>query len=430
MKRITSKELPAYEGRWVTVAGWLNRVRVLGNLTFIILRDRHGLIQVVAEGRNDWPAALTNESVVAVTGEVVRDERAPSGAEVRLGNLEVIAPADPSLPFEVNKRNLRAGLDLILDHRVLSLRHPKVHAIFTVQSEIMAAYRDFLRSRDFTEISTPKIVASGTEGGSELFPLHYFERQAYLAQSPQFYKQMLVGAGYERVFEVGHVYRAEEHNTSRHINEFTSLDLEMGFIDSEADIMDLEVELLAEIFGRVAERCRAELDLLGAAPPAVVDPPRLTLAEVQSILKDRYGKDSPPEGLDPEGERLICEHVAESGRGDLVFVTHWPVGKRPVYTHPDPADPSLTRSFDLLFRGLEITTGGQRIHLYDQLVANMVSFGLDPAAFAHYLEVFRFGMPPHGGLAIGLERLTARLLGLGNLREASLFPRDRTRLTP
>ncbi len=430
MRRVTSQELVAHGGQVVTVAGWVHRVRALGHLTFVILRDRHGFIQVVAEGHNEQLAAVANESVVAVTGEVALEERAPSGAEVRMREFEVIAPADPALPFELHKKDLNVGLDLVLDHRVLSLRHPKVHAVFTVQAEVLAAFRDFLRSRDFTEISTPKIVASGTEGGSELFPLRYFERRAYLAQSPQFYKQMLVGAGYERVFEVGHVYRAEEHNTSRHINEFTSLDLEMGFIDSEEEVMDLEVALLAEVFQRVGQRCAAELELLGVTVPGAVEPPRLPLAEVQSILKDRYGKGSPPEGLDPEGERLIGEHVAQSGRGDLVFVTRWPAAKRPVYTHPDAADPTLTRSFDLLFRGLEITTGGQRIHRYDQLVGNMVAFGLDPAAFEHYLEVFRFGMPPHGGLAIGLERLTARLLGLSNLREASLFPRDRTRLAP
>ncbi|MHB9057555.1 MAG: aspartate--tRNA(Asn) ligase [Bacillota bacterium] len=430
MSRVTSRELVAHAGRTVTVAGWVHRVRALGNLTFIIIRDRHGLIQAVAEGRNGDLNDVVAESVVLLTGEVAREERAPSGAELRLRELKVIAPADPSLPFELNKKDLNAGLDLLLDHRVLSLRHPKTHAVFTVQAELLAAFRDFLRGRDFTEVCTPKIVASGTEGGSELFPVRYFERQAYLAQSPQFYKQMMVGAGYERVFEVGHVYRAEEHNTSRHINEFTSLDLEMGFIDSEEDVMDLEAELLTEVFRRVAERCPAELELLGAQTPVAAAPPRLPLAEVQSILAKEYGKESPAEGLDPEGERFICEHVARSGGGELVFVTRWPVAKRPVYTHPDPADPALTRSFDLLFRGLEITTGGQRIHLYDQLVRNMAAFGLNPAAFENYLEVFRFGMPPHGGLAIGLERLTARLLGLNNLREASLFPRDRTRLTP
>ncbi|HEY3314523.1 MAG TPA: aspartate--tRNA(Asn) ligase [Bacillota bacterium] len=430
MERVTSRHLKSHAGRTVVAAGWVHVIRALGNLTFIVIRDRDGLFQVVAEGHDDQVSALTIESVVRVTGKVALDERAPSGAEIRLSELEIVALAEQSLPFEVNKKDLLAGLDLVLDHRVLSLRHPKVHAIFSVQSEIMAGFRDFLSGRGFTEISTPKIVATGTEGGSELFALNYFDRPAYLAQSPQFYKQMLVGAGYERVFEVGHVYRAEEHNTSRHINEFTSLDLEMGFIDSDEDLMDLEDELLAHVFERVGWRCAPELELLEAKLPPAVKPARLPLAEVQGILAREYGKESPAEGLDPEGERLICEYMAVHGRGELVFVTTWPANKRPAYAYPDPDDPTLTRSFDLLFRGLEVTTGGQRIHLYPQLVESLTRFGLNPEGFASYLETFRLGMPPHGGLAIGLERLTARLLGLSNLREAALFPRDRTRLTP
>jgi nondiscriminating aspartyl-tRNA synthetase len=258
--------------------------------------------------------------------------------------------------------------------------------------------------------------------------VQYFERTAYLAQSPQFYKQMLVGAGFERVFEVGPVYRAEPHSTTRHLNEYISLDIEMGFIESEQDLLALEARLLRHMFARVRERCARELAIYGATVPDVPERiPQITFADAQKILREQFNKHT---DLDPESERLLCRYAQEELGSELLFVTHYPKEKRPMYAMPDPENPALTRSFDLLYKGVEITTGGQRIHEYERLVESMRGRGLDPANFEFYLEVFKYGMPPHGGFAIGAERLTMQLLNLSNVREASFFPRDRTRLTP
>lgn len=427
--RVLCAQIPESAGQAVTVQGWVHGIRRLGRLSFVNVRDRSGIVQCVLEGElAEIPLSL--ESVVSVFGTAAEAPKAPGGVEVQAASLTCISSAASPLPFEINKKSLPARLDTLLDHRVLSLRHSKVHATFRVQSALAGAFRDFLSAEGFTQIFTPKIVASGTEGGSNLFPVDYFGQQAYLAQSPQFYKQMMVGAGYERVFEIAPVYRAEEHNTSRHLNEYVSLDAEVGFIRSEEELMDLEQVMLRHMLERVAAECGEELTLLGVdvVPPG--DIPRIPVAEAQRILERKYGKTSPKGDLDPEGERLICQYVAEGGKPAFVFVTRYPYDIRPMYAKPAPENAALTASFDLLFNGLEITTGGQRIHDYDELTASMLSRGLNPEHFAGYLELFRYGMPPHGGFAIGLERLTSRLLGQSNVREAAAFPRDRTRLTP
>lgn len=429
--RVLTAHLLSHIGQEVILKGWVHNCRRLGNLAFLLLRDRSGIGQCVLEG----PLAalpLANESVVFVTGKVVAAEKAPGGVEVSVTNIEVISAPTIPLPFEINRPKVKAGLEAVLDHRVHSLRHPKLHAVFTIQSALAGSFAQYLRSQGFTQIFTPKIVATGTEGGSNLFPIDYFGETAYLAQSPQFYKQMMVGAGYERVFEIGPVYRAEEHNTSRHLNEYTSLDVEMAFIESEEDLMELETGLLRYMFNQVAETCTSELELLGAGVPEIEigQVPRIPVAEAREIIRRKYGKLSPEGDLDPEGERLICQYVAERGKPALVFLTRYPREVRPIYAMPVPEDPALTASFDLLFNGLEVTTGGQRIHQPEMLLESIKSRGLNPTSFATYLEVFQLGMPPHGGFAIGLERLTARLLGLANVREATAFPRDRTRLTP
>ena len=425
MNRSLCQELTQCVGEAVLLQGWAHRVRRLGGLVFLQVRDRSGIVQVALEGELA-AIPLSHEDVVQVTGQVAAEPRAPGGVEVRANSLAVLGRA-AELPFEVNGREMKAGLDVQLDHRVLSLRHAKAHAALQVQAAVIQGFRHYLLGQGFTEIHTPKLVATGTEGGSEVFAVQYFERQVYLAQSPQFYKQMMVGAGYERVFEVGPVFRAEEHNTSRHLNEYVSLDVEMGFIQNEEDLMALETGLLQSVFSRVRERLPEALALHQAEAPEVTEIPRLPLAEAQAILRRHYRKESPEGNLDPEGERLICEHV---GGNQLVFVTRYPVSKRPMYAMPAADAPELTASFDLLFRGLEVTTGGQRHHEYERLVASIKSRGLAPQDFASYLEVFRLGMPPHGGFAIGAERLTARLLGLNNVREAAAFPRDRTRVQP
>ncbi len=431
MKRILTNQLSNHAGEQVLVKGWVNRIRDMGGVHFLVLRDRTGTVQVVIEGGGLFNVALKPETALSVVGQVTVEPRAPSGIELRAEKIEMLSFPAEDLPFAVSQgATLRAGLDLIFNHRALSLRHPRLTAVFRIQAEIVHAFRTFLREQGFTEVHTPKIVAAGTEGGAELFPVRYFERSAYLAQSPQFYKQMLVGAGMERVFEVGHAYRAESHDTSRHLNEYVSLDLEMGFIDGVEDVMAVENKLLAFLVEHLAKNCAREVSLLGATLPIVGQIPRVPLFEAQAAIKERHGKESPRGNLDPEGERLVSRWIEETRGSEWVFITHYLVTERPFYAMPASGEPELTESFDLLFRGLEVTTGGQRIHDYRRLVASICRFGLDPGDFEFYLDAFKYGMPPHGGLAIGLERLTMQLCGLDNVREASLFPRDRNRLTP
>jgi nondiscriminating aspartyl-tRNA synthetase len=426
MKRALSTEIGDHAGEKVIVQGWVHRVRELGGIRFLLVRDRRGIVQCVL-GKE--VIGLNNEDVVEMTGVVSLDERAPMGVEVQVESVTVISAAQPGLPIEVNQKRLTASLDTALDHRALSLRNPRVRAALKIQSELVHAFRECLGAEGFTEIHTPKIVCAGAEGGSALFPVDYFGRKAFLAQSPQFYKQIMVGV-FERVFEVAHVFRAEEHNTTRHLNEYLSLDLEMGFIESDGTVMDLEVRLLRSMFEHLALVCQVELEMYQVKVPAV-DPPRIPLAEAKEILLSKFGKEyDADDDLDPEGERLICRYIQEETGSELVFLTEYPVKKRPMYTMPHESKPGITRSFDLLYKGLEVTTGGQRIHDYEMLKSSIEGRGLDPSEFDYYLEAFKYGMPPHGGLAIGAERLTARLLDMPNVREATAFPSDTSRLVP
>lgn len=427
MRRVLVNELSSYPEQEVVVKGWIYRIRRLSQVTFLILRDRTGMIQVTVEPDLIADLHLTTESVVEIQGSVTPEPRSRVGYELVAGRIEVLSLAQ-NLPININGEELNVPLDVALDNRVLSLRHTKINPIFKIQAALVHGFQDFLNQEGFVQVFTPKIVASGTEGGTELFALEYFEEKAYLAQSPQFYKQMLVGSGFERVYEVGQVYRAEKHATSRHLNEYVSLDLEMGFIKNEHDIMDLQNQLLVSMFYAVQANCASELESLGVTLPEIPKIPRIPLSEALELLSKEYGKHYEEQDLDPEGERLLSQYVREHMSSEFVFVTDYPWEKRPMYTMPKGE--GSTCSFDLLFRGLEITTGGQRIHSYDLLAANMRKKGLNPQDFSSYLNNFAIGMPPHGGLAIGLERLTAQMIGLSNVREACLFPRDRHRLTP
>lgn len=427
MTRVLVSELSNHRGAKVMLRGWVYRIRELSKVTFLVLRDRTGMIQVAMEPSLLGGVQLSVESVVEIRGVVRNEPRAALGYEIEAHKLKVLALAE-ALPISVNGPTLEAAPETILDYRVLSLRHAKTNPIFKIQAALVRGFQMFLDKEGFLQIFTPKIVASGTEGGTELFSLQYFETKAYLAQSPQFYKQMMVGAGYERVYEVGQVYRAEKHSTSRHLNEYVSLDLELAFIDNEHDIMDLQNRLLAFMFEYVLQECSEELEELGVNLPSVPTIPRIPLLEAIEILEREYGKIHEEPDLDPEGERLLSKYILDITGSEFVYVTDYPWAKRPMYTMPKGE--GLTRSFDLLFRGLEITTGGQRIHTYELLEANMIKKGLNPQDYSVYLPNFAWGMPPHGGLAIGLERLTAQIIGLRNVREASLFPRDRHRLTP
>ncbi|MBW9157956.1 aspartate--tRNA(Asn) ligase [Clostridium tagluense] len=429
MERIMVDELENHINKKVEIKGWVYRVRKLKTITFIILRDRNGLVQCVVENSCMDISGVKLESVVSIIGEVKESNNALNSFEILIEKFQVINGSIGELPIEINKDELEVNLDTMLNNRVLSLRHAKVNSIFKIQNIIVRGFRQLLINEGFTEIFTPKIVAEGTEGGTDMFQVKYFENIAYLAQSPQFYKQMMVGAGFERVFEVAHVYRAEQHNTTRHLNEYISMDLEMGFIKDEEDIMEMEERLLKFILNKVEEEGKIYLETLNADMPKIEDKiPKIKFSEALKILEKEYNKTDLDGDLDPEGEKLICRYAKEKLGCDFIFLTHYPRRKRPMYTMPYGEEE--TRSFDLLFRGVEITTGGQRIHDYNMLIKNIEYKGLVPENYENYTSLFKHGMPIHGGLAIGLERITAQLLGLENVREASLFPRDRTRLVP
>ncbi len=429
--RVWIEDLWNYVDKEVVLKGWIHRLRKLGGINFAILRDRSGIVQVVDEKR--LLQRFRHENVVEIVGKVQREKRAPGGIEIRLEDVKLLGEVyyEGHLPVQIySDRNVdRLKLETLLKYRVLTLRNPKQRAIFRVLNTVVDGFREFLKKEKFTEIHTSKIVASATEGGADLFRVDYFGRKANLAQSPQFYKQIMVGV-YERVFEVGFVYRAEKHDTPRHLNEYLSLDVEMGFISGLDDLLELETRLLKYIFAKVREENEEELKMFGASLPDFDEIPRVTLKEATSILKKEFGKSVIGLELDAEGERLITEYARKKWGKELAFVTHYPLSKRPMYTYPDPGNPELSYSFDLIFRGLEITTGGQRIHDYRMLIEKIRERGLNPDDFSYYLDVFKFGMPPHGGFAIGAERIVSKILGLPNVRMASLFPRDRNRLEP
>ncbi len=430
--RILAKELAAAKGSGeVEMRGWVHRVRELGGVSFVMLRDRSGLAQVVVEGKAD----LSLESVVSVVGAVAENDKAPGGVELRASRIDVLARAEPDLPFPVNGDVSKIGLDVILDNRALSLRNPRIRSIFSVQSTIIDAFGSFLRGRGFTEMKTSKLIGSGTEGGTGLFEVDYFDTKVYLAQSPQFYKQTMVATGMERVFEVAPAYRAEKHDTPRHLNEYVSMDLEMAFIDSERDLIALEKELLSSVFEAVASRNADDLAAWGAtvpSPESVAASPIVAHDEAIAIAAAELERAGTPGKkayeISPEVERLICAWSARERGSELVFINEFPRRHRPFYTYP--LDASRTMSFDAIFRGLEITTGGRRHNEYKALLDVLPKFGLKSEDLSDYLAVFKYGCPPHGGFAIGCERLTQKILGLQNVKEASLFPRDRKRVRP
>ena len=421
-----------YEGKEIRMNGAVHTIRHMGEVAFVILRKSRGLVQCVYEaGVTDFDIReLKEESAVEVMGVVKAEERAPQGFEIRLKEIRVLSqPAEP-LPLAVSKWKLNTSLETKLSLRPISLRNVRERAKFKIQEGIVRGFRDYLLSQGFTEIRTPKIVARGAEGGSNVFKLEYFNKKAELGQSPQFYKQTMVGV-YDRVFEAAPVFRAEKHNTTRHLNEYTSLDFEMGYIDSFRDVMDMETGMLRYVMKLLEQEYKKELDMLGVTLPEVGRIPAVRFDQAKELVSRKYDrKIRNPYDLEPEEELLIGRYFKEEYGSDFVFVTHYPSKKRPFYAMDDPEDPKFTLSFDLMFRGLEVTTGGQRIHDYREITDKMEKRGMDPEDIASYLMIFKYGMPPHGGLGIGLERLTMRLLDEQNVREASLFPRDVTRLEP
>jgi len=426
------------EEKEIEIKGMIQNLRVLGWGAFLILRTPNYTMQTVIDKNNINipPEELKVESAVKIRGIVkktnIKDKAInPRDFEIHILNIEVLSePAVNPLPVDTTKKEMNVGLSTKFDLRPLTLRHTHERAIFKIAATICFEFGRYLNSIGFTKISSPKIVASGAEGGANIFKLAYFDREAYLAQSPQFYKQIMVGV-YGRVFEAGPVFRAEKHDTSRHLNEYISLDFEMGFINGFMDLIQVEANLLKSIMERLEIDCKNEIELLDIKIPKLDKIVTVKLDEVHDIIFYNYKKDFRGEkDLEPEEEKLICEYAKKEWDTEFVFVTHFPSAKRPFYTMDDPGDPDKTLSFDLLFRGLEITTGGQRLHKYEDYVAKMKKLNMNIDSFESYLQTFKFGMPPHGGLGLGLERLTAQLCDLSNVKEASLFPRDINRLEP
>ena len=435
VERIRSVELAAHVGQRVELRGWLHAVRRLGGVTFVVVRDGWGTAQAVIEEPGQLAPIVDGEiqpeSVILLSGTVVSAPQAPGGVELHQPDMEIITPVTEPLPVLIGKKEVKASLSTQLDHAVFVNRHPTRRAVYRLGAGVMAAFREHLNSRNFTEIQTPKLVASATESGANVFAVDYFGQKAFLAQSPQFYKQIMVGV-FERVYEVAPVFRAEPHDTTRHINEYVSLDVELGFIDNHFTVMAVLRDVLAHIFATLRDRYPAELELAGATLPAVpATIPHIHFADAQELILKLHGVDVRGEpDLSPQDERWLGEWARQAFGSDFLFVTGYPMAKRPFYTHPDPTRPGYSNSFDLLFRGTELVTGGQRLHRYADYLAMLAERGLHVEPFTTYLETFRYGMPPHGGFAIGTERLLMQLTGAPNLRLTTLFPRDLNRLTP
>ncbi|MCF2135975.1 MAG: aspartate--tRNA(Asn) ligase [Candidatus Thorarchaeota archaeon] len=433
---LSSDITPHLAGQEVTLMGWVHILRDKGKIKFLILRDEGGIIQVVIPQKKvtedvfEASGRLHPETVVAVTGNVVESKQAKAGVEILPTKIKILNTAEP-LPIDVVEGKVSIELDTRLNNRILDLRKPTVNAIFRIQHSLIRFSREFLETNDFVEIHTPKIVAEATEGGANLFEIAYFDRKAFLAQSPQFYKQLMLLAGFGRVFEIAPVFRAEKHNTRRHINEYTSFDFEMAWISDVEEVMAMEEQMLHYAFKKTSETRFRELELLGVDFKIPSVPfPRIKYVEAIDLLNSEGKELSINDDLDPESERLLGEIFPEKYGTDLVFITHYPLELRPAYTMPSLTDEGMTESFDLTYKGMEITTGGQRIHLYDLLVERFKAKGFNPDHFTFYLDPFKYGAPPHGGLGLGVERLTMQVLGLENIREAALLPRDRDRITP
>ena len=419
--------LKAEEGTTIILEGAVHSIRDMGEIAFVILRKREGLIQTVwEEGKTDMELSEIREGdYIHVTGQIKDEERAPHGKEVRLSTIRHLSHVSCPLPLPIDKWKLNTSLEAKLDRRSLSLRNIRERARFRIQEGIVRGFRDFLYEQGFTEIG-----AKSAEGGANMFRLSYFHRPAVLQQSPQLYKQMMVGV-FDRVFETGPVFRAEKHNTRRHLNEYTSLDFEMGYIHSFLDICAMETGFLQYTMNLLEKEYSKELKLLNITLPDVEKIPHVRFDEAKRLVSEKYNrKIRNPFDLEPEEEELIGKYFKEEYNADFVFVTHYPSKKRPFYAMDDPEDTRYTLSFDLLYHGLEITTGGQRIHDLSMLEEKIQEKGMTEEGLEQYLDAFRFGMPPHGGLGIGLERLTMQLLGEDNVREACLFPRDMSRLEP
>lgn len=435
MERTLIQDLHKHLNTEVLLQGWIAEVRNLSKIKFIILRDRSGDMQALALKADTEPTTfelintLTKESVIEITGIPKENKESRWGIEVLIKKIALISKSATPLPID-NTDKSQTHIDKRIDYRFLDTRNLKKQAIFKVRSKIVKILTNFLDEQGFTNINTPKLTTIGVESGSELFKVNYFGRAVYLSQSPQLYKQMFVAGGFERVYEFGPVFRAEKSNTTRHLTEFTGVDFEMGFITDYTDVMDMIEKMLIDLLKNLSHEAPTELKLLGVEHTLPKKIPRITMADAKKLLKAQ-GKSYAEDGdLDPEGEKLLGELVKEKFNSEFVFVTEYPWKVRPFYHMKPEGKPKLTKSFDLLFKGVEIATGAQREHRYEILKKQAAEKGLDLDQMKEYAEIFLYGIPPHGGVGFGLDRITQRLLGLENIREAVLLPRDPVRDRP
>ena len=411
MERLLIKEISNHEGEKITIKGRIFNIRNLGSISFLIIRDYSGVVQVVASK----DAEVNSGDIVLVEGIVKKDERAKGGYEMKAEKIEIITKSKETLPFDLEKDDINLNLNTLLDYRVLSLRHPKVQSIFRLYDLLLKSYDEAMREEGFVEIKTPKILGSASEGGANFFQVDYFDKKAVLAQSPQFYKQIMVGV-FDRVFEIGPVFRAEPHFTTRHVNEYISLDAEMGYIDNFYDV--------AKTLNRVIKKMFSQMGIEDV-PEEI---PYIKLSEIRKIIKEKYNYDIPEEtDIDPRGEELAGQYAKEEFNSDFIFLTHYPIDYRPFYTMSEGNE---AMGFDLLYKGLEIATGGQRINEYDELIESMKKKNVGINGMEFYVNAFKYAIPPHGGWGMGSERIIKQILGLDNIKEAVLFPRDVKRITP
>ena len=432
---VSYADFEQYENQIVTIKGIIHNIRMMSDFAFVILRTARETIQCVyAESFSSYRMGedVKEECAAKITGKIVAGETKDGSKRYELQIHDIVLLSHPAdiPPVVITKKQVNCDLSTKLDYRPVTLRNPKERAIFKLQEGIQRGFREFLTQQGFTEIHSPKINFAGAEGGTNVFKLDYFGKQVYLAQSPQLYKQAMV-AVYEKVFEIAPVFRAEHHDTSRHLNEYISMDLEMGMIDGFEDIMNMETGVLKYIMNLLKTEYKNEVELLHIDVPEITEIPVIKFMDAKEVIMKTFKyKPTDMKDFDPEEEQLLGKYAKKQFNSDFIFVTHYPSKKRPFYTMDDPADPEYTLSFDLLFRGLEITSGGQRVHDYNEQVAKMEKLGMNPEEFATYLMLHKYGAPPHGGLGLGLERLTMHLLGAKNVREATMFPRDINRVSP
>nr|WP_288827242.1 aspartate--tRNA(Asn) ligase [uncultured Clostridium sp.] len=429
---LEAENLTSHLGEKIKIHGSIYKIRKMSGFAFILLRTKRKVVQCIYSREYSLFELedLAEESCVTVTAQVIPEERSKTGFELQLLDMEILSKPVQQIPIVINNKRVDTSLENLLNFRPVTLRNERERAIFLLQEGITLGIREFLKQEKFTEIHSPKIVHAGAEGGANIFRFDYFGKEAYLAQSPQFYKQMMVGV-YERVFEIAPVFRAEKHDTSRHLNEYTSVDFEMGYIRSFEDIMEMETGMLRHVMEVLESGYEEERKILNVKLPYIKEIPAIKFMEAKELISKKFNRPiADYDDFEPEEEKLLSQLIKKETGSDFVFVTHYPSRKRPFYAMDSEENQEETESFDLLFKGLEITTGGQRIHSYEEQLNKMRSRGMNTDLFESYLMMHKYGMPPHGGLGLGLERFTGRLLDQDNVRLSSLFPRDLNRVTP